>query len=258
MTAQTSTITHPPIPKHIADDIERVDWTPKEALRFYADGKHFDVVDGATRIIDTGAIASSALKHADIDYATMKGDVALLDIQELREREATLRQVAVEANENLAALRGELDDLFWPVNPSKSRRQLINQIGQMNYRLTAVRKQNSGLESRNKGLREQVTVLNRAIEKRKAVASALQVTITAINNARRILQQIPSTSIELYEQAGEGVDQLDSALQIIGELDAATGDTNTDLSSTLDRIDLDFAEIIGTSKPQPNVDGKRA
>ena len=92
----------------------------------------------------------------------------------------------------------------------------------------------------------------------KAVASALQVTITAINNARRILQQIPSTSIELYEQAGEGVDQLDSALQIIGELDAATGDTNTDLSSTLDRIDLDFAEIIGTSKPQPNADGKRA
>ena len=254
MNDENSTITHP-IPKHIADDIERVDWTQKEALRFYADGKHFDVVDGATRIIDTGAIASNALKHADTDYATMKGDVVLLDVQELREREATLRQIAEEANENLAALRGELDDLFWPINPSKSRRQLINQIGQMNYRLSAVRKQNSGLENRNKGLREQIAVLNRAIEKRKAVVSALELTTTAINTARRILQQIPSTNIELYEQAGEGIDQLDSALQVICELDASTGDANTDLSSTLDRIVLDFAEIIGKSKPQAAAGG---
>lgn len=244
MTTENSNITHP-IPKHIADDLERVDWTPKEALRFYADGKHFDVVDGTMRIIDTGAIASNALKHADIDYATMKGDVALLDVQELREREATLRQIAEEANENLAALRGELDDQFWPVNPSKSRRQLINQIGQMNYRLSAVRKQNSGLENRNKGLREQVAVLNRAIEKRKAFFNALEVTRTAFDTVRRICQQIPSSNIELYEQAGEGIDQLDSALQLIGELEAGTGDANTDLSSTLDHIVLDFADIIG-------------
>lgn len=257
MTTENSNITHP-IQKHIADDLERVDWTPKEALRFYADGKHFDVVDGATRIIDTGAVASNALKHADIDYATMKGDVALLDIQELREREATLRQVAAEANENLAALRGELDDQFWPVNPSKSRRQLINQIGQMNYRLSAVRKQNSGLENRNKGLREQVAVLNRAIEKRKAVFSALEVARAAFDATRRILQQIPSSNIELYEQAGEGIDQLDSALQIIGELEAGTGDANTDLSATLERIDLDFADVIGKGNQQSNANSKRA
>lgn len=257
MTTANSTITHP-IPKHIADDLERVDWTPKEALRFYADGKHFDVVNGATRIIDTGSIASNALKHADIDYATMKGDVALLDVQELREREATLRQIAEEANENLAALRGELDDLFWPVNPSKSRRQLINQIGQMNYRLSAVRKQNSGLENRNKGLREQVAVLNRAIAKRKTIVSTLEVVSTAINNARRILKQIPSSSIELYEQAGEGIDQLDSALQVIGELETGTGDANTDMSSALDRIALDFADIIGKGNRQPSAGSEKA
>lgn len=256
MTIENSTITHP-IPKHIADDLERVDWTPKEALRFYADGKHFDVVDGATRIIDTGAIASNALKHADIDYATMKGDVALLDVQELREREATLRQVAADANENLAALRGELDDLFWPVDPSKSRRQLINQIGQMNYRLSAIRKQNSGLENRNKGLREQVAVLNRAIEKRKAIVTALEIATTSINTARRILQQIPSSNIQLYEEAGEGIDQLDSAMQVIGELEGGTGNANTDLSSTLDRIFLDFADIIGRGNPQSNSNDKR-
>lgn len=257
MTTANSTITHP-IPKHIADELERVDWTPKEALRFYADGKHFDVVNGATRIIDTGAIASNALKHADIDYATMKGDVALLDVQELREREATLRQIAEEANENLAALRGELDDFFWPVNPSKSRRQLINQIGQMNYRLSAVRKQNSGLENRNKGLREQVAVLNRAIAKRKTIVSTLEVASTAINNARRILQQIPSTTDELYEQAGEGIDQLDSALQVIGELETGTGDANTDLSSTLDKIALDFADIIGKGNRKPSSGSEQA
>jgi len=257
MTTANSTITHP-IPKHIADELERVDWTPKEALRFYADGKHFDVVNGATRIIDTGAIASHALKHADIDYATMKGDVALLDVQELREREATLRQIAEEANENLAALRGELDDLFWPVNPSKSRRQLINQIGQMNYRLSAVRKQNSGLENRNKGLREQVAVLNRAIAKRKTIVSTLEVVSTAINNARWILQQIPSTNVELYEQAGEGIDQLDSALQVIGELEAGTGDANADMSSALDRIALDFADIIGKGNRQPSTGREKA
>lgn len=257
MTTANSTITHP-IPKHIADDLERVDWTPKEALRFYADGKHFDVVNGATRIIDTGAIASNALKHADIDYATMKGDVALLDVQELREREATLRQIAEEANENLAALRGELDDLFWPVNPSKSRRQLINQIGQMNYRLSAVRKQNSGLENRNKGLREQVAVLNRAIAKRKTIVSTLEVVSTAINNARRILKQIPSSNIELYEQAGEGIDQLDSALQVISELETGTGDTHADMSSALDRIALDFADIIGKGNRQPSAGSEKA
>lgn len=257
MTTANSTITHP-IPKHIADDLERVDWTPKEALRFYADGKHFDVVNGATRIIDTGAIASNALKHADIDYATMKGDVALLDVQELREREATLRQIAEEANENLAALRGELDDLFWPVNPSKSRRQLINQIGQMNYRLSAVRKQNSGLENRNKGLREQVAVLNRAIAKRKTIVSTLEVVSTAINNARRVLKQIPSSNIDLYEQAGEGIDQLDSALQVISELETGTGDAHADMSSALDRIALDFADIIGKGNRQPSAGSEKA
>lgn len=256
MTIENSTITHP-IPKHIADDLERVDWTPKEALRFYADGKHFDVLDGATRIIDTGAIASNALKHANINYATMKGDVALLDVQELREREATLRQVAADANENLAALRGELDDQFWPANPSKSRRQLINQIGQMNYRLSAIRKQNSGLENRNKGLREQVAVLNRAIEKRKAIVGALEIATTSINTARRILQQIPSTNIDLYEQAGASIDQLDNVLQIFGELEAGSGDANVDLSSTLGRIVLDFADIIGKGNQQSNTGSKR-
>jgi len=244
MTAVDLTIA-PFIPKQVADEIERSDWTPTEALRFYAEGKHFDVVDGATRIIDTGAIASNALKCADADYATMKGDVALL------------RQIADEANENVAALRGELDNRFWPVNPSKSRRQLINQIGQMNYRLSAIRKQNHGLETRNKGLREQVAVLNRAIEKRKAVASGLEATTSALQTARRILTQIPATNIELYGFAADGIDQLDGAMQVIGELNASGSGTSTDLSSTLDRIVLDFSEIIGTGNSRSTAGGKK-
>lgn len=239
------------IPKPIADNLERIDWTPKEALRFYADGKHFDIVDGATRIIDTGAVASNALKHTDIDYAGMKGDVARFDAQEAREREASLRQAADEANEYLAALRGELDHLFWPANPAKSRRKLINQIGQMNYRLSALREQNDGLEKRNRGLREQIAVLNRAIEKRKAVFNALLVATTAINVARETLLQIPPSSIDLYEQAGEGIDQLDGALQVIGELEAGLADPRPERSEMLHTIDLDFAEIVSKCKAQP-------
>ena len=48
---------------------DREQWTPRQALEFYAAGKHFDVVDGRTRIIDTGAIASDALKSLSPEYA---------------------------------------------------------------------------------------------------------------------------------------------------------------------------------------------
>ncbi|PNE59848.1 hypothetical protein A8H39_01495 [Paraburkholderia fungorum] len=62
-----------PIPSHIAADLERSDWMSEEALRWYADGKHFDVVNGRTRILDTGAIASAALKRVNAGYHAMKG-----------------------------------------------------------------------------------------------------------------------------------------------------------------------------------------
>lgn len=39
-------------------------------------------------------------------------------------------------------------DDFWPVDGNASRKQLIKQIGQMNYRLTALRQQNAGLVAR--------------------------------------------------------------------------------------------------------------
>jgi hypothetical protein len=53
--------------------LERDEWTPQQALEFYAAGRHFDVVNGRTRILDTGAIASDALKQISADYASMKG-----------------------------------------------------------------------------------------------------------------------------------------------------------------------------------------
>ncbi|MBB2928349.1 hypothetical protein [Paraburkholderia silvatlantica] len=62
-----------PIPESIQRDLERTDWTPEEALRWYADGKHFDVVNRRTRILDTGAIASCALKRTNAEYHGMKG-----------------------------------------------------------------------------------------------------------------------------------------------------------------------------------------
>jgi hypothetical protein len=44
--------------------LERTDWSMEEALAFYADGKHFDVCTGRTRIVDTGEIAENALDNA--------------------------------------------------------------------------------------------------------------------------------------------------------------------------------------------------
>jgi len=48
-------------------------WSAIDALRFYAEGRHFDVVEGRTRILDTGAVASDALKGASESYGDMKG-----------------------------------------------------------------------------------------------------------------------------------------------------------------------------------------
>lgn len=71
-----------PIDPAIAADLERSDWTPEEALRWYAAGKHYDTVpngDGSSsaRILDNGAVASNALKSMSREYAEHKGDVAL-------------------------------------------------------------------------------------------------------------------------------------------------------------------------------------
>lgn len=74
-------MTHP-IPEHIGSQLERADWEPKEALQFYADGNHFDVVDGKTRILDTGGIASNALKSLSIDRLELKGDAELHELRE--------------------------------------------------------------------------------------------------------------------------------------------------------------------------------
>lgn len=71
-----------PYPEGIAELLERNDWTPEEALRFYAEGKHFDTVNGRTRIIDTGAVASNALKHLSLPYLEMKGDAELAELRE--------------------------------------------------------------------------------------------------------------------------------------------------------------------------------
>lgn len=71
-----------PIAPDVAADLERSDWTPEEALRWYAAGRHYDTVpngDGTSsaRILDNGAVASNALKALSRDYAEHKGDVAL-------------------------------------------------------------------------------------------------------------------------------------------------------------------------------------
>jgi hypothetical protein len=82
-TAQAAPAAPHPIARDVAADLERSDWTPEEALRWYAAGKHYDTVpngDGSSsaRILDNGAVASNALKSLSRDYAEHKGDVALM------------------------------------------------------------------------------------------------------------------------------------------------------------------------------------
>ncbi len=85
-----------PIAPDVAAELERSDWTPEEALRWYAAGRHYDTVpngDGSrsTRILDNGAVASNALKSLSREYAEHKGDVALqggvfLTVREISEQ----------------------------------------------------------------------------------------------------------------------------------------------------------------------------
>ena len=37
----------------------------KEALKFYADGKHYDTHDGRTRLLDNGGTAEDCLKEIE-------------------------------------------------------------------------------------------------------------------------------------------------------------------------------------------------
>lgn len=71
-----------PIPPELAAQLERTDWTPEEALRFYADQKNYDIAGSHVRMIDTGAIASNALKHLSVARLEMKGDAELFELRE--------------------------------------------------------------------------------------------------------------------------------------------------------------------------------
>lgn len=62
-----------PIAESVGVALETVGWTAEDALKFYASGKHFDVVNGRARVLDTGAIASDALKGMSAGYAEAKG-----------------------------------------------------------------------------------------------------------------------------------------------------------------------------------------
>lgn len=71
--AQPPALDGEPVPEYFQEACDKFDWTPEQALRFYADGKHFDTENGRTRILCTGAIASHALKAIPGQYAEMKG-----------------------------------------------------------------------------------------------------------------------------------------------------------------------------------------
>lgn len=97
------------IPEDIRRDLERVDWTPEEALRWYADGKHFDVFNLRTRILDTGAIASCALKRTNAEYHAMKGADASFPFEAAQPDERAVCDVLHELPRFESAMRTAFD-----------------------------------------------------------------------------------------------------------------------------------------------------
>lgn len=93
-----------PYADDIAADLERSDWTPEDALRWYAAGKHFDTVNGRTRIIDTGAVASNALKHLSLPYLEMKGDADLTELREAMAQPSPMRCLACRGDHGNSGL----------------------------------------------------------------------------------------------------------------------------------------------------------
>lgn len=111
-----------PYPDGIAEDLERSDWTPLEALQWYAAGKHFDVADGRTRIIDTGAVASNALKHASLAYLELKGDAELSELRAALSAQQT-------APDRVSVDNGELSDALGRVSAGlETELAAINQL----------------------------------------------------------------------------------------------------------------------------------
>ena len=88
-----------PIDPSLSAEIERTDWTPAEALQFYADQRNFDIVSGHARIIDNGAVASNALKHLSIERLELKGDA---ELAELRAQLADVQEEIAKAEQRVA------------------------------------------------------------------------------------------------------------------------------------------------------------
>ena len=90
--------------------MDKTDWTPEEALLFYAEQKNFDIVEGHARILDNGAIASNALKHLSIDRLELKGDAELAQLRS----ELAAAQAELANREGLVC--GDCDGSGWLEN----------------------------------------------------------------------------------------------------------------------------------------------
>jgi hypothetical protein len=54
---------------------------------------------------------------------------------------------------------------FWPVDEKLSRKELIRQIGQMNFSLTQLRKDNDALSRKNKDQKQALTDLQKVVDR---------------------------------------------------------------------------------------------
>lgn len=109
-----------PYAEGIAESLERTDWTPEQALRWYADGRHFDTVSGRTRIIDTGSVASNALKHHSLEYLEMKGDAELAELRGTDEVVQVPRELLANFIEYSSVHKDGVQSL-WQISKDKLR-----------------------------------------------------------------------------------------------------------------------------------------
>lgn len=122
----------------IRDKLIEMGWTPPAAIS----GDPAEPRDDSDRTYDSpiGYLQASELgrlhaghdanlRSAKFGPSTLYGDVPVYLDAALADAQPTL----------------QYGDDFWPVDGNASRKQLIKQIGQMNYRLTTLRQQNAGL-----------------------------------------------------------------------------------------------------------------
>lgn len=150
------------VPEYFVAACDKFDWTPEEALRFYAEGKHFDTVDGRTRILCTGAIASHALKGLAGPYADMKGMEPAGDVEVLASLGLTLAVLNEAFNAQDSAQR--LANMDVP----RVIRSAFKEFERVKTEVTRLTAERDGLATQCGGIYQQLEICRKQRDQRQS------------------------------------------------------------------------------------------